>query len=44
MICNVGYSKEPIFVNDDINKNIIEHGWKIKKSTMTKYKTVPIEI
>ena len=27
-----------------MNKNIIEHGWKVKKSTMTKLKTVPVEI
>ncbi len=44
MICNVGYPKEPTFDIKDMNKNIIEHGWKIEKSSMTKLKNVPLEI
>jgi len=44
MFCNVGFSEEPTFDYRDMNKNIIEHGWKVKKSTMTKLKTVPVEI
>ena len=27
-----------------MNKNINEYGWKVKKSTMTKLKTAPMEI
>ena len=42
--CNVGFSEEPTFEKEYMNKNIIEHGWKVKKSTMTKVKTTPAEI
>ena len=44
MWCNVGFSEEPTFDYSDMNKNIIEHGWKVKKSTMTKLKDAPVEI
>jgi hypothetical protein len=42
--CNVGFSEEPTFDIKNMNKNIIEHGWEVKSSTMTKLKNLPLEI
>ena len=44
MWCNVGFSEEPTFEKRYMNENIIEHGWKVKKSTMTILKSAPVEI
>ena len=44
MTCSVGFSEEPKFDVKDMNKNIIEHGWKVKSSTMTRLRNVPVEI
>ena len=41
---NIGFSEEPKYDYRDMNKNINEYGWKVKKSTMTKLKTAPMEI
>ena len=42
--CNVGFGEEPKWDYTDLNKNVIEYGWKIKSSKMTKVDKLPLEI
>ena len=42
--CNVGFGEEPKWDFGDLNKNVIEYGWKIKSSKMTKVDGLPSEI
>ena len=42
--CNVGFGEEPKWDFGDLNKNVIEYGWKIKSSKMTKVDKLPLEI
>ncbi|MDB3919552.1 hypothetical protein N9349_02270 [Candidatus Pelagibacter sp.] len=44
MSCNAGFSEEPTFDIRDMNKNIIEHGWEVKNSKITRLRNVPVEI
>ena len=44
MFCNVGFGEEPKWAFTDLNKNVIEYGWKIKSSKMTKVDGLPSEI
>ena len=44
MFCNVGFGEEPKWDYTDLNMNVIEYGWKIKSSKMTKVDKLPLEI